>query len=195
MAQNLPRGTPARVLVLLALLLGLTAVSTWRDALQRDTASWVRHPTALGDASLFLPGQAPARLSTDGKNIILIPSKSALHRRDDHMFRVTTGFGESLPFSVFSTRSTLQTEAEPRLYARTAPHTFRRLRVTTHLPHTPANPAHPVSPVIPVSPVSPPLASPAKPSPSPPEEPIRKAIPLALEEQDSPVAAPPKVPL
>jgi hypothetical protein len=36
MAQNTARGTPAKVLLLFALLTGAVAVSAWRDWLRRD---------------------------------------------------------------------------------------------------------------------------------------------------------------
>lgn len=130
MAQNTPRGTPARVLVLLALLLGLVAVSAWRDALRREATTWLRHPTALGDTALFLRGQAPARLNSGGKSILLTAGAATLHRRDDRMFRVTTGLGENLPFSLFTATEHFEAETEPRLYARIAPHQFLRLQAT-----------------------------------------------------------------
>ena len=162
MAQNTPRGTPARVLVLLALLMGLVAVSAWRDALQREAATWTRHPTALGDAGLFLRGQLPVQLPAGGKLITLTGGTTPFHRRDDRMFRVTTSFGESLPFSVFSTRETLESEAEPKLYARTGPHQFVRLRAGMA----------PVGPI--TQPVSPPPDAPVG-------TPVLKAIQLGEE--------------
>ena len=175
MAQNIPRGTPARVLVLLALLMGLVAVSAWRDALRRNAAMWIQHPTALGDTGFFLPGQPAVHLTTDGKAITLTAGSTPFHRRDDRMFRVTTGFGESLPFSVFSARETLETEAEPRLYARVSPDQFLRLRATLNGPQASSD--------------MPALPQPAAPSPAP-EIPVRKAIPLGPEEQDFPEKSP-----
>ena len=177
MAQNIPRGTPARVLVLLALLMGLVAVSAWRDALRRDAATWVRHPTALGDTGFFIPGLPPVQLTTGGKAITLTAGAAPFHRRDDRMFRVITGFGESLPFSVFSTKETLESETEPRLYARTAPHQFLRLRAALVAPE--ARPAT----------LLPPLSAAPRPAPEPP---VRKAIPLGPEEQDFPGKTPEK---
>lgn len=167
MAQNIPRGTPARVLVLLALLLGLVVVSAWRDALRREASTWLRHPTALGDTRLFLRGEAPVRLNTGGSMILLTAGAATMHRRDDRMYRVATGFGENLPFSIFSKTENFESEAEPRLYARIAPHQFLRLRATI-------DPPGPLKEVVP--------ASLAMPSPSPAELPIRKALPLGKEE-------------
>ena len=177
MAQNLPRGTPARVLVLLALLMGLVAVSAWRDALRRDAANWIRHPTALGDTGFFVPGQAPVQLTTGGKAITLTAGKAPFHRRDDRMYRVTTGFGDNLPFSVFSTKETLETEAEPRLYARTAPHQFLRLRAALTASTVPSSTSPPLVPV---------------PLRTLPETPVRKAIPLGPEDRDLPEGIPEK---
>lgn len=127
MAQNLPRGTPARVLVLLTLLIGLVVVSAWRDALRRDRDTWVRFPTALGDTGLLKPGQLPVTLTTGGKTVSLTTGGQALHRRDDRMFRVAAGEGTGLPFTLFTSRENLVNDEDPKLYARTAPHLFQRL--------------------------------------------------------------------
>lgn len=128
MAQNLPRGTPARVLVILTLLIGLVVVSAWRDALRRDRDTWVRFPTALGDTGLLQPGHLPVTLDTGGKTVLLTAGGPGLHRRDDRMFRVLTDAGTGLPFTLFTTKESLGTEEDPKLYARTAPHRFQRLR-------------------------------------------------------------------
>ena len=175
MAQNLPRGTPARVLVLMALLIGLVAVSAWRDALGRDAATWIRHPTALGDIGFITRGQPPVRLTTGGKTVILTSGAALFQRRDDRMFRVTTGFGENLPFSVFSTREALDAEAEPRLYVRLSPHGFLRLRATLDGPA-----ALPGIQVLTAPGLGPPAA----------EMPVRKAIPLGPEAPDFPEKTP-----
>ena len=175
MAQNIPRGTPARVLVLLALLLGLVVVSAWRDALRRDAATWLRHPTALGDTGLFLRGQAPVRLNTGGKTILLTAGAATMHRRDDRMFRVTTGFGENLPFSIFTTTEYFASETEPRLYARIAPHQFLRLRAALDVPgQQPGEVPGPL--VIPFPPAT--------------ALPVRKAVPLGEEDGVSPDKTP-----
>jgi hypothetical protein len=128
MAQNIPRGTPARVLVLLTMLVGLVVVSAWRDALQRDTGTWVRYPTALGDTGLLLPDQLPVRLDAGGKIVTLTAGGPAFHRRDDRMFRVVAGAGAGLEFTLFTSKETLSAHAEPKLYARTGPHQYVRLR-------------------------------------------------------------------
>ena len=128
MAQNIPRGTPARVLVLLTMLMGLVVVSAWRDALQRETGTWVRYPTALGDTGMLLPGQLPVRLDAGGKIVTLTAGGAAFHRRDDRMYRVVTGAGAGLAFTLFTSKETLSADAEPKLYARTSPHQYVRLR-------------------------------------------------------------------
>lgn len=128
MAQNLPRGTPARVLVLLTLLTGLVTVSVWRDALQRPGNTWVRYPTALGDTGLLQPGNLPATLATGGGRVTLSAAGPPSSRRDDRMFRVRTGMEAMLPFSLFTAEEDLAANPDPKLYARTAPHTYQRLR-------------------------------------------------------------------
>lgn len=130
MAQNLPRGTPGRVLVLLTLLTGLVAVSAWRDALRRETDAWVSHPTALGDRDLLLPEHLPARFARGGEALMLQAAGAATARGDDAMFRVHTSEGSGLPFSLFTAKENLEDEAEPKIYARIGPGQFVRLRVS-----------------------------------------------------------------
>ena len=128
MAQNIPRGTPARVLVLLTLLVGGAVVSAWRDALRQAQNTWVFHPTALGDAALLQPDQLPVYLNTGGKIVNLTSSGGTLQRRDDRMFRVQTATEGDLPFTLFSNRENLTGHADPKLFARTAPGQYIRLR-------------------------------------------------------------------
>jgi hypothetical protein len=148
MAQNLPRGTPGRVLVLLAMLTGLVVVSAWRDALRRETLRreatqrgeghpGIRHPTALGDAGLLDPGQLPLYLQAAGKNFTLSAGGPIYHRGDDRMFRVLTGEQAGFPFTLFSTHETISSETEPRLFARKAPHQYLRLRTRLVQAETP----------------------------------------------------------
>lgn len=210
MGQNLPRGTPARVLVLLTLLTGLVVVSVWRDALRRDRDLWTRHPTALGDRGFLLPGHLPAQLEIKGQWIHLTAGPAALSRRDDRMFRIETG--SPLPFTLFSPRETLDagSGSDPRFYGRTAPGQYLRLKprhgpvppqpTKTDLQDAPGSPP-PLSPVpgivvkenplIPDQPLSPPTPPdlPADAPENPPlPKPSPKAIPLPPEEQDFPVA-------
>ena len=203
MAQNLPRGTPGRVLVLLAMLMGLVVVSAWRDALRRETLRreaaqrgeghpGIRHPTALGDPGLLQAGQLPVYLQAGGKNFTLRAGAAIFHRGDDRMFRVLTGEQAGFPFTLFSTHETISAETEPRLYARKAPHHYLRLRTRLVQAKTPLgvatspDPAPESPPLIPKAAVaedsseapgkvdeSDPFA--ATEPPPPPENPARKA--------------------
>ncbi len=137
MAQNLPRGTPARVLVLLSLLTGLVTVSVWRDALQRPGNTWVRYPTALGDPGLLKPGQLPVKLDTPGGTVALSAGGTPLRRGDHRMFRVRTEMKPMLPFTLFTTVENLAATPDPKLYARTAPHVFLKLRAQVVDPAVP----------------------------------------------------------
>jgi hypothetical protein len=153
MAQNLPRGTPARVLVLLSLLTGLVTVSVWRDALQRPGHTWVRYPTALGDTGLLKPGQLPVNLETPGGRVVLSAGGTPLRRGDHRMFRVRTEMEPMLPFTLFTTVENLAATPDPKLYARTAPHEFLKLRAQVLDPAAPN-----LAPVRPVEPTAPGLA-------------------------------------
>ena len=157
--------------------MGVVAVSAWRDALVRDAATWVRHPTALGDTGFFVRGQPPVRLASGGKSIVLTPGSAILHRRDDRMFRVTTGAGGDLGFSLFTTRENLAAAAEPRLYTRIAPNQFLRLRAAVEDGAGSA--------------AFPPPGPPATLPPVPPV-PVRKAMPIDPEEGDFPNEIPEK---
>jgi hypothetical protein len=121
---------------------------------------------ALGDTALMLRGQPPVRLTIGGKSILLTAGAATLHRRDDRMFRVSTGLGENLPFSIFTTTETFENESEPKLYARIAPHQFLRLRATLQDSNQPPDSA------------ARPRALPAIPAG---ELPVRKAVPLDPE--------------
>ncbi|MBP7950489.1 MAG: hypothetical protein KA004_12610 [Verrucomicrobiales bacterium] len=50
MAENLPRSTPARVLLLFAFLFAGVVAAVWRDGQMRPQLESVVYPTALGDA-------------------------------------------------------------------------------------------------------------------------------------------------
>ncbi|MES2707008.1 MAG: hypothetical protein V4726_10450 [Verrucomicrobiota bacterium] len=129
MAQNIPRGTPARLLVLLTLLTGLVAVSAWRDALQRDRAVWLNYPTALGDTAYFQPALLPVQIRV-GERVVQLTAapEKPLRRRDDRMFRVAPGLGEALPFRLYTPQEHPAESGDPPLYARTAPGEFVHLQ-------------------------------------------------------------------
>lgn len=125
MAQNLPRGTPARLLVLLTLLTGLVAVSAWRDALQRERAVWVNYPTALGDRNFFQPAQLPVEVRVGGRVVRLTAAGGkTLRRKEAGMYRVGAGIENELPFQLYSPRENPAQSEEAHLYAHTAPGEF-----------------------------------------------------------------------
>ncbi|RYD38670.1 MAG: hypothetical protein EOP86_00135 [Verrucomicrobiaceae bacterium] len=129
MAQNLPRGTPARVLVLLTLLTGLVVVSAWRDALQRDRAVWLNYPTALGDNAYCRLDQFPVRVKAEGQVVRLAPADGKVLRlRDDRMFRLRPGPGDSLPFQLYTAVENPASTSDAPLYARTGPGQFIQLQ-------------------------------------------------------------------
>jgi len=175
-------------MVLLTMLIGLVVVSAWRDALRRDANTWVRHPTALGDDGLLLPGHLPVSLQAEGKIFTLTGGGPVFHRRDDRMFRVATGDQAGFPFTLFTTHESLSAEAEPRLYARKAAHQYVRLRTRLLVPGAVTPPSRPA----PVPPEENPFADPAPPAQGGQEAIIPKAVPLGPEEQDSPEEPPPK---
>jgi hypothetical protein len=88
MAQNTPRGTPARVLILFALLTGAVAVSTIQDA-RREGDFRITYPTAVGDDSYYRPATEPLQIAVHGTvfNLREDPAER-IQRRDDRMFRV-----------------------------------------------------------------------------------------------------------
>lgn len=130
MAQNLPRGTPARLLVLLTLLTGLAAVSAWRDALQRDRAVWVNYPTALGDTAFFRADRLPLDVEVGGQVVRLTAQagEKPAAFRDDRMFRIGPGLSDGLPFQIYSSVGNPAEYAEVPLFARAAPGKFVRLQ-------------------------------------------------------------------
>ena len=140
MAQNTPRGTPARVLVILALLIGLVVVSAWRDALRREATSGVRFPTALGDAGIFRATPAPMELTQGGTTIRLAAGLRTVTLRDDQMFRVDSPMAAGLKFSLFTRTENPASQADPKLYARTAPDRYRRITASL-APAAPRSPS------------------------------------------------------
>ncbi len=88
MAQNTARGTPARVIILFALLTCAVAVVAWRNAQEKKTGA-VRYPTAIGDTSYFKSGGEPLQIAIHGDVFNLAEeSGEVLRRRDDRMWRV-----------------------------------------------------------------------------------------------------------
>lgn len=113
MAQNTPRGTPARVLILFALLTGVTVVSALRDSRRPGLAS-VSYPTAVGDTDFHRPGDRPLQIAVHGSIFSLHEeADERLHRRDDRMFRVPLAV--SVP-RVYTTAESFSGEELPPLY-------------------------------------------------------------------------------
>lgn len=131
MAQNLPRGTPARLLVLLTLLTGLVAVSAWRDALQRDRAVWVSYPTALGDTAFFQPTRLPLDVEVGGQIVQLTAAtgEPPVRVQDDRMFRIGPGLSDGLPFQIYTSSEKPGESMDVPLFAHAAPGEFIPLRV------------------------------------------------------------------
>jgi hypothetical protein len=140
MAQNLPRGTPARLLVLLTLLTGLVAVSAWRDALQRDRAVWVNYPTALGDTAFFRPDRLPLDIEVGGQVVRLTATgEKPMRFRDDRMFRVGPGLSEGLPFQIYTSTENPGDSIDVPLFAHAAPGEFLTLQAGLKNPPAPAD--------------------------------------------------------
>jgi hypothetical protein len=194
MAQNIPRGTPARVLVLLTLLVGGAAVSAWRDALRQAQDTWVVHPSALGDASLLQPDQLPVYLNTGGKIVNLTTNGAPFLRRDDKMFRVQTSTEGDLPFSLFSNQENLTGGEDPKLYARTAPGQYLRLRAgigaikTNALEKSGSDPTSPFGPPASAATVAAPPSATLPPSENPLE--AKEAAPPSGILDSSPAISP-----
>ena len=88
MAQNTPRGTPARVLILFALLTGAVVVAAFRDSLT-ENADRISYPTAVGDFTYHTAGTEPPPIPVEGGVLTLREDVTdRLQRRDDRMWRV-----------------------------------------------------------------------------------------------------------
>ena len=127
MAQNTARGTPARVLLLFALLSGVVVVAAWRDALRRRDIEHVTYPTAVGDTAYYKPGSEPVKI-TVGDAVFTLQERPAEIRisRDDRMFRVPL----AVPVPRLYTVSETWPAGEiPELYLKTAPGEYQRMEL------------------------------------------------------------------
>lgn len=132
MAQNLYRGTPGRLLVLLALLITVVVVSAWRDALQRPVTGVARYPTAVGDSAFFNPA-VPASVRSGERTLDLLPAADAPEtRRDDRMFHLP--LETPLPFRLYTGRENPDPATDPPLFAKVAPGRYLRLKVEIRPP-------------------------------------------------------------
>ena len=126
MAQNTARGTPARVIILFALLTGAVAVVAWRDA-QRQEKGAIRYPTAIGDMSYFKPGGEPVPVSIHGSVFSLAgETGEVLKRRDDRMWRVPLAVPQP---RLYTTTETFPDGEVPPLYLKTGPGEFVKVEL------------------------------------------------------------------
>lgn len=118
MAQNTARGTPARIIILFALLTGAVAVVAWRDS-QRGASSMVRYPTAIGDTTYFKSGGEPLHIAIHGSVFILAEETGELlQRRDDRMWRVPLAVPQP---RLYTRTETFPEDEVPPLYLKTGP--------------------------------------------------------------------------
>ena|SRR5436190_22917792 len=127
MAQNTARGTPARVLVVFALLAGAVAVAAWRDSLRREELEHISFPTAVGDTDYYKPGAEAVPLSVQGTLFTLREvSGETRQSRDDKMYRVPL----AVPVPRLYTPSETWPAGEvPPLYLKTAPGEYQRMEL------------------------------------------------------------------
>ncbi len=126
MPQNTARGTPARVIILFALLTGGVAVLSWREA-QRKEKGAIRYPTAIGDMSYFTPGGDPVAVSIHGSNFSLSEETGELlKRRDDRMWRVPLAVPRP---RLYTTTETFPEGEVPPLYLKTGPGEFVKVEL------------------------------------------------------------------
>jgi hypothetical protein len=127
MAQNTARGTPARVLVLFALLAGAVTVAAWRDSLRREELEHISYPTAVGDTEYYKPGTESVPLTVQGSIFMLreLPGETR-QSRDDKMYRVLL----AVPLPRLYTPAEMWPAGEvPPLYLKTAPGEYQRMEL------------------------------------------------------------------
>ncbi len=101
MAENIPRATPGRLLLLFSLLFLAVAAATWRDAPRRESLDSVDFPTAMGDEELCPPealtiaGGFAARLFGEEKDAIWSPTgPEAIEWPEDRLYKVGRDLGD-----------------------------------------------------------------------------------------------------
>ena len=126
MAQNTPRGTPARVLILFALLTGAVVVAAFRDSLT-ENADRISYPTAVGDFIYHTAGTEPPPIPVEGGVLTLREDVTdRLQRRDDRMWRVPLAV--SVP-RLYSPVDTFLKDEVPPLYLKTGPGEYIRVEL------------------------------------------------------------------
>jgi hypothetical protein len=131
MAQNIPRGTPARVLLIFALLMGAVVVSSIQDARRPDSFR-ITWPTAVGDEAYHKPGGEPLQISVNGAAYSLHEDAGErLQRRDDRMFRVPL----AVPVPrLYTTSNTFPPNEVPPLYLKTGDGEYMRVELAEKKP-------------------------------------------------------------
>ena len=126
MAQNTPRGTPARVLILFALLTGAVVVAAFRDFLTPD-ADRITWPTAVGDTVYHKPGTEPPPMAAGGSLFTLREDPAdRLQRRDDRMWRVPLPLPQP---RLYSPVNSFPADQVPPLYLKTGPGEYLRVEL------------------------------------------------------------------
>jgi hypothetical protein len=126
MAQNTPRGTPARVLILFALLAGAVVVSSIQDA-RREGGFRIAYPTAVGDDGYYKPGGDPLQIAVNGAIFSLHEDPSErIQRRDDRMFRVPLAVPSP---RLYTTTVSFPANEVPPLYLKTADGEYLRVEL------------------------------------------------------------------
>jgi hypothetical protein len=126
MAQNSPRGTPARVLIIFSLLAGAVVVSALRDSRLANSGR-VRYPTAVGDISYYTPGSSPLQIAVHGSVFVLNEeSGERLRLRDDLMFRVPLAVPEP---RLYTSTSSFREDEVPPLYLKVADGEYVRVEL------------------------------------------------------------------
>ena len=118
MAQNTARGTPARVIILFALLTCAVAVVAWRNSREKEAGA-VRYPTAIGDTTYFKPGGEPLQIAIHGTVFSLAEETGeVLRRRDDRMWRVPLAVPQP---RLYTTSESFPPGEVPPLYLKSGP--------------------------------------------------------------------------
>jgi hypothetical protein len=126
MARNSPRGTPARVILVFALLMAVVVISAWRDW-RAGTLSRVSWPSAVGDGDFYMPGSGPLAVTVEGRIFSLFEeSGERLRMRDDQMWRVPLAV--STP-RVYAVEERLPEDVVPKLYVKIAHGEYLQMRL------------------------------------------------------------------
>lgn len=144
MVQNTARGTPARVIILFALLTGAVAVVAWRDR-EPGESGGVRYPTAIGDTTYFKPGSEPLHIAIQGSVFMLAEENGDLLQcRDDRMWRVPLAVPQP---RLYTTTESFPADEIPPLYLKTGPGEYVRvtLRKESTKPQEPSTKEAPSS--------------------------------------------------